>query len=314
MRKTKRYRACSLSWEKAQRARLRRARSAARWLESVLVRQKRPAPARRPSSSVHGRAPTCQPRPPTSSRRSRVNTCERATACSLSRKEARHARLRCARAAPRWLASFFALWKPTTAAIQFSPSVHGRAPTCQSRPPTSSRRPRVRTHHRTITPTLSGGGAPRTLAMRARGAALVGVGPAVTEASYSSETSLSFGARPCSDVPAAASNEQPALACAHTPTHLRTYSLGRRRTTRACDACARRRADWTRSWLDRSQLQQRDGPLPRCTAVLRRASRGLQQAASIRACAHANAPLRALSLGRRRGTRACGVSARRRAE
>ena len=239
MRKTKRYRACSLSWEKAQRARLRRARSAARWLESVLVRQKRPAPARRPSSSVHGRAPTCQPRPPTSSRRSRVNTCERATACSLSRKEARHARLRCARAAPRWLASFFALWKPTTAAIQFSPSVHGRAPTCQSRPPTSSRRPRVRTHHRTITPTLSGGGAPRTLAMRARDAALVGVGPAVTEASYSSETSLSFGARPCSDVPAAASNEQPALACAHTPTHLRTYSLSEEGAPRALTMLAR---------------------------------------------------------------------------
>ena len=215
VRKRTRHRALSLR-EEAQHARLRRARAAPRWLESVHALWKPTAPARRPSPSVHGRAPTCQPRPPTSSRRCACAHSERATARSLSREEAQHARLRRARAAPRWLESVHALWKPTAPARRPSPSVHGRAPTCQPRPPTSSRLARVRTRERATARSLSGGGAARALAACARRAALVGVGPCPMEAHCASETALSLGARPCSDVPAAASNEQPACACAHS--------------------------------------------------------------------------------------------------
>ena len=42
-------------------------------------------------------------------------------------------------------------------------------------------------------------------------AAPAGVDPYSTEAHCASETALPLGPRPCSDVPVAASNEQPAL-------------------------------------------------------------------------------------------------------
>ena len=57
-------RALSLSQEGAQHARFRRARASLRWLESAHTLRKPTAPATRPSPSVHGRVPTCQPRPP----------------------------------------------------------------------------------------------------------------------------------------------------------------------------------------------------------------------------------------------------------
>ena len=216
-------------------------------------------------------------------------------------------------------------------------------------------RAHMRTRHCALSLSLMGGGASRALAMRSRGAALVGVGLVLMEVNYSSEATLSLGARPYSDVPAAASNEQPAFACAHTPPHHLTHSLGRRRTTRACSACtllcagckwfvpygsplcqrhplprrtavlrrascglqqaaflricstarfslgrrrttrdceafARLRAGWGRSMPYERRLRQRDGPLPRCTAVIRRASRGPQRVAGVRVCAHANVP------------------------
>ena len=61
------------------------------------------------------------------------------------------------------------------------------------------------------------------------------------KAYYASETALFLGARPCSDVLAAAFNEQPAFACAHTRLRHRTLSLGR---SAACTvaACACRAA------------------------------------------------------------------------
>ena len=101
--------------------------------------------------------------------------------------------------------------------------------------------------------------------------------------------------------------------CARKSATARALSLGRRRSTRACGVCAPRRAGWSRSLPYESPLRQRDGPLPRCTAALRRANRGLQHAAFLRRCARNNATARALSLGRRRSTRACGVCAPRRA-
>ena len=90
-------------------------------------------------------------------------------------------------------------------------------------------------------------------------------------------------------------NVQPAFACAHTRTRQHAHSLGRRRSTRTCSARALRRAGC--NWLVpyESPLRHRDSPIPRCTVVLRRACRGLQQAAGARVCAHANASRCALS-------------------
>ena len=102
-------------------------------------------------------------------------------ACSLSREEAQHARLRRARAAPRWLDSVQTLWKPTAPAGRPCPSVHGRASTCQPRPPTSRRSSRVRTRNRAPARSLSGGGAARALAACVRRAALVAIGLRPTE-------------------------------------------------------------------------------------------------------------------------------------
>ena len=90
-------------------------------------------------------------------------------------------------------------------------------------------------------------------------------------------------------------NEQTELACAHTRSRHCTHSLGRRRTTRAYDVRVPLRAGWSSSVLYYRPLRQRDGPLPRCTAVLRHTSRGLQRADGVRVCAHAIAPLHALS-------------------
>ena len=81
------------------------------------------------------------------------------------------------------------------------------------------------------------------LAARARRAALGRVGSGHMEAHCASETALSLGARPCSDVPAAPSNKQPAFACARTQTRLRLLSLGRRRSTCACGVRVPRRAN-----------------------------------------------------------------------
>ena len=155
---------------------------------------------------------------------------------------------------------------------------------------------------------LSGECAARALATCARRAALVEVGPCPMEAHCASETALSLGARPRSDVPAAASNKQLSCTCAQAITPPRALSLLGGGAARALAACARR-AGWTQFLPYGSPLHQRDGPLPRCTAALRRACRGFQQAAFLHMCASNNATARALSLGRRRSTRACGVCA-----
>jgi len=227
-----------------------------------------------------------------------VRVCAHANAPppALSREEAHHAHLRRARAAQRWLESIHALRGFTAPARRHTPSVHGRAPTCQPRPPTSSRRC-VCAHANAPPPalSLSGGGAPRALAARALGAALVGVSLYLMEAHCASEITLSLGARPCSNMSGAASKEQPPFECTRTRTHHRTFSLGRRRTMHACGVRAPRRAGWSRFMPYGYPLRQRDGPLPRCMAMLRCASRGLQRVAGVRVCAHANAPPHALS-------------------
>ena len=60
------------------------------------------------------------------------------------------------------------------------------------------------------------------LATRARGAALVVVAPRMVQGYCNGEGPLSFGARPCCDVPTAASNTKPAVAWS---AHVRVTAL-----------------------------------------------------------------------------------------
>ena len=154
----------------------------------------------------------------------------------------------------------------------------------------------VKKRHCARSLSLSGGSAARALVARALAAALVGVGPCPMEAHCASGTALSLGERLCSDMSAAASNEKSEFACAHTRSRHRTLSLRRMRSTRACEVRAPRCAGWSRSIPHGSPLRQRNGPLARCTAVFRHASRGLQRAAYLRMCARKKAPLRSHSL------------------
>jgi len=177
------------------------------------------------------------------------------------------------------LASAHTLWKPTAPAGRPSPSVHGCSPTCKPRAPNEQMtcvRAQVRTAQTVRARSLSGGSAARALATCARPAALVGIGPYPMEAYCTSGTAVSLGARLCSDVRAACSKRAADLrACAsqNCANRARSLSLGRKRSTRACDVRAPRRAGWHRPIPYGSLLHQRDGRLPRCTAVLRRASR-----------------------------------------
>jgi len=188
----------------------------------------------------------CQPRPKKNCFLAHLRKKKIHPALSLSREEAQHARLRCARAVPRWLESVAALWKPTVPARRLSSSVHGRAPTCQTRPQTSRFLAHVRKK------------------------------PSATA---------------------------------------RALSAGRRRSTLAGEVHAPRRAGWSRFLPYGSPQRQQDGLLRRCTAAVRRASRGLKQAGFLRMCARNQAPPRALSFSREGAARArtCGVRASHRA-
>ena len=156
---------------------------------------------------------------------------------------------------------------------------------------------------------LWGGGAARALATRARCAALVGVAPCTVRGHCTSKKLLSFGARPCFDVPAAASNAKQAARLAWRRCHC-TLSLLEGDAERVLVARARRVA-WVcgRSMHYTRPLHQREACLLRCTAVLRRDNRKLQR----QACAVSRvvqAPLRCLSFGRRpsmRGWRSARV-------
>ena len=122
---------------------------------------------------------------------------------------------------------------------------------------------------------LSGGNAARALATWARRAALAGVGRYPMNVYCASGTAVSLSAWPCSHVRAAASKRGAYLRtcgsqkCAN---RARSLSVGRKRSTFASDVRAPRCAGWSRSIPDGSPLRQRDGRLPQCTAVLRRAS------------------------------------------
>ena len=96
---------------------------------------------------------------------------------------------------------------------------------------------------------------------------------------------------------------------AHASAPLRWLSVWVKRSTRACDARAPCRADCNRSIPYARVLHQREASILRCNTVLQRASCSLQRTAGFRV-AHASAPLRWLSVGRRRRTRACNYRGR----
>ena len=151
--------------------------------------------------------------------------------------------------------------------------MQGRDPTCQPRPPTSSRFARVRT--RAIVRSLWGGGAARTLAARARRAALVVVGPCPMKGHYTSKRPFSFGAKPCCSVRATVSRTARLRVCAHAIAPLRSLSLGRKRSTRACGPRTSRYAGRSRLVPYGRALHQREASLFRCKTVVQRAGRGL---------------------------------------
>ena len=91
---------------------------------------------------------------------------------------------------------------------------------------------------------------------------------------------------------------------AHARAPLRWLSLGRRRRTRAVCTRAPCRAGCGRPMPYASTLPRREASLLRRAVVVRRASCGLQHTADF-CVAHTGAPLRWLSLGSRRSTRAC---------
>ena len=261
-------RALSLGWSRSTRACGVREPRCAGWRRFTAL-GKPTAPARWPSPSLHGRAPTCQPGPPTSIRRSRVRTRERATTRSLSGGGTARALAVCARRAVLVVVGP----RPMKARCASETALSLVAQPCSDVPTAATNEQptfaRVCAH---------ANAPPRVLSREEAQHARLRHPHATphwlasvyfpTEAHCASETALSLAARPCSDVPAGASNEHPAFACAHTRTRHHALSLGRRHSTRACGVRAPRRAGCSRFTPDRSPLRQRDGPLPPCTAAL----------------------------------------------
>ena len=137
------------------------------------------------------RAPTRQPRPPTGSWCSHVRTRERATACLLSGGGAGSAPVARARRAALVGVSpcpMEAQCASNTASLRRCTAVLEPCSTCQPRSPTSSRRSRVHTRKRGTARSLSGGGAARAFAARARSAAPVRVDLCPIKAHCASET------------------------------------------------------------------------------------------------------------------------------
>jgi len=182
----------------------RSAASRGRGSQSLHALRKDAAQARSRTPSVQGNALTFQPWP--SLREVACSCSALARHCALSHlgEEAQHARFRSACATPRRLESTHALWKATAPAGRPSPSVHGRAPTCQPLSSLGEVGCACSALARHCARSLLGGGAARALATCARPTALVGVGPCPMEDHCPSRTSLSLSARPCSDVPALA--------------------------------------------------------------------------------------------------------------
>ena len=192
---------------------------------------------------MQGRAPTCQPRPPTSSRRSRVRTRERATrARSLSGGGAARALAARARRAALVVVGPCPIeghCTSETASLLRCKAVLRRA----SRGLQRAAGLRVCAHAIAPLRSLSLGRRRSTRACGARAPRRAGWSRSMPYGRpLHQRDGLSLGARPCSDVPAAASNEQPACACAHTRSRHCARSLSGGGAARALAARARRAA------------------------------------------------------------------------
>ena len=241
---------------------------------SALGLRKATAPASCLSPLKQDRAATCQLRPPRHSRLSRGAHAS-APLHSLSmgmRRSTRacEARVPCRAGCNRVMTDKIPLRRRG-----FSPSAHGPGATWQLRPPRHSRLSRGEHAAQHFVRCLSGGGAARTRATRARHAALVAVGPYLLQGHCTGEMSLSIAATPCCDVPAAPSRHSRLLRGVHASAPLRSLSLGTRRSTRTCNACAPCCAGCSRCTRDASPLHRREASFHRRKTVLQRASCGL---------------------------------------
>ena len=151
---------------------------------------------------------------------------------------------------------------------------------------------------------LSSGGEALELAAHMHHATPVVVGQCVRQGCYTAERPLSFGARPWCDVPAVAIQNPPAFAW-HARARNYARCLSRGGAARELTAAhARRAALVVISHICRTTaLHWREASLPRHGAVVRHASGGHPESAGSRV-ARAGTPLRSLSLGTRRSTRA----------
>ena len=118
-----------------------------------------------------------------------------ATALALCREEAQQARLPRARAAPRGLEVTLRLLKAAALAIGLSCSVQGRGGGTHLLWPRARPAYACAQENGHCARSLSGGGAARALAARARFVVRVGIGPSALECRRASDRALSFAAK-----------------------------------------------------------------------------------------------------------------------
>ena len=230
----------------------------------------------------------------------------RDTALAISGEEAQHTSLLRTRTVPRWLWPRRALCKGTATARGLSLTQRGRGATCQLRAPTHSRLlRRTCAHAHAPLHWLSLGSRRSTRACCTRAPCRASCGRCIpySRALHRREAFLLQRAalvrRASCGLPHTTDFR---VALARAP--LRWLSLGSRRRTRACCTCVPCRAGCGQPMSYARALPWREASLLRCAAVVRRASWGLQRTADF-CVAHTRAPLRCMSLGSRRSTRAC---------
>ena len=276
------------------------------------MRHGRPPHQREASYSLQGRAATCRLRPPTHSRLSRDTRAGAPPLRWLSLGMRRSTRARDARAPRRDGCGRSMRNERPLHQREASHLVQDRGATFLLRPPTHSR---LLCGKRAGAPPLRW----LSLGMRRSTRACVARAPLRDGCDRSMRHGRSLHQREASY-----SVQDRATTCLlWPPTHgrlsrdkragatLRWLSLGRRRSTRACDARAVRRAGFDRSMHPGRPPHQRDASTNRCEAVVQYARCGLPHSGLSRD-KRAGATLRWLSLGRRRSTRACDARALRR--
>ena len=251
--------ALAVSGEEAQHSSLLRARAVPRWLWSAHALEEA---LRRREASLLRRAPVVR-RASCGLQRQASAAClaQRRRACARCLwEEAQHSSLLRARAVPRWLWSVYAI-KGTAPARGLSPSARARGATCQLRPPTPSQR-RVSRVAQARLRSLSLGRRRSTRACCARAPCRAGCGRSMPKRTLRRREASLLRRAPWCDVPAAASNAKPAPRVSRAQRALRSLSLGRRRSTRACSR-ARRAALVVVGYVLQRALRRREASLLR---------------------------------------------------